>query len=219
MGEIIATMPDDPADGWFGESVAARYDETTAGLNDPAVLGPTVDFLAELAAGRRVLELGIGTGRVALPLAARGLAVHGIELSKAMVARLRAKPGGERIGTTIGDFAMARADGTFGLAYLVRNTIMNLTSERFHVFAWDEAHQGIDEIDVATQQLVSHHFRTVDGRRKRWSAPFRYVWPAELDLMAQLAGMTLYERWASWTREPFTNDSTEHVSVWVKAAS
>ena len=113
---------------------------------------------------------------------------------------------------------MARADGTFGLAYLVRNTIMNLTSERFHVFAWDEAHQGIDEIDVATQRLVSHHFRTVDGRRKRWSAPFRYVWPAELDLMAQLAGMTLYERWANWTREPFTNDSTEHVSVWVKAA-
>ncbi|HEV8280644.1 MAG TPA: class I SAM-dependent methyltransferase [Candidatus Limnocylindrales bacterium] len=108
-------------DGYFDERVAATYDESSADMFDPAVVEPTVDFLAELAEGGRALELGIGTGRIALPLAARGVAVHGIELSKAMAARLRAKPGGEGILVTIGDFATAKADGSFSLAYLVFN--------------------------------------------------------------------------------------------------
>ena len=243
-------MRDDPADGFFGESVAARYDETAANLYDPAVLDPAVDFLANLAAGRPALELGIGTGRIALPLAARGIPVHGIELSQAMVARLRAKPGGESIGITIGDFATAKAEGTFGLAYLVRNTSRNLTTqvaqvacfrnvaehlepgglfvievmvpelqrlppgERFVVFAWGDDHQGIDEYDVVSQGLISHHFRSTNCSRELRSIPFRYAWPAELDLMAELAGLTLVERWSSWSREPFTAYSHEHVSVW-----
>jgi SAM-dependent methyltransferase len=247
-------------DGYFDDRVAATYDETTAELFDPALVEQTVDFIAELAGTGRALELGIGTGRIALPLAARGVEVHGIELSRAMTARLHAKPGGEGIGVTIGDFATAKADakvdgsagGTFRLAYLLRNTIMNLTTqaaqvacfrnvaahlepggcfvievlvpglqrlppgETFQVFHVSDAHWGIDEYDVATQGLTSHHLRIIDGRLDRLSIPFRYAWPAELDLMAQMAGMRLRDRWAGWKREPFTSESREHVSVWEK---
>ena len=192
-------MTDDPADGYFGESVAARYDETAANLFEPAVLEPAVDFLAERAGSGRALELGIGTGRVALPLAARGIPVHGIELSRAMVARLRAKPGGDAIGITIGDFATAEAEGTFTLAYLPRNTIMNLTTQ--------------------AAQVACFHFRAIDGSIHLQSIPFRDVWPAELDLMAEVAGLVLSERWSGWEGQPFTNESREHVSVWEKPRS
>jgi SAM-dependent methyltransferase len=239
--------------GFFDKRVAATYDESSADMFDPAVVVPTVDFLAELAGSGRALELGIGTGRIALPLAARGVEVHGIELSKAMATRLRDKPGGERIEVTIGDFATAKADGTFRLAYLVFNTIMNLTTqaaqvacfrnvaahlepggffaievgvpslrqlppgETIRAFHVSETRWGIDEFDVANQGLISHHFEITDhGRLERLSIPFRYVWPAELDLMAELAGMRLRERWAGWRREPFTSESTNHVSVWEK---
>ena len=117
------------ADGYFDERIAARYDETSAEMFEPAVLQPAVDLLVELAAGGRALELGIGTGRIALPLAARGVSVHGIELSNAMAAQLHAKPGGADIGVTIGDFATTTVEGSFSLAYLVYNTIMNLTTQ------------------------------------------------------------------------------------------
>jgi SAM-dependent methyltransferase len=116
------------AKDYFGEEVAARYDNDVAGF-EPEVLDPTVDFLVELANGGAALELGIGTGRVAVPLAQRGIPVHGIDLSEAMVARLRAKRGAEEIGVTIGDFATTTVDRTFTLAYLVCNTIMNLTTQ------------------------------------------------------------------------------------------
>jgi SAM-dependent methyltransferase len=239
-------------DGYFGERVAARYDETSAEQFAPAVLAPTVELLAELAAGGPALEFGIGTGRVALPLAARGVPVTGIELSRAMAARLREKRGAERIEVTIGDFATTRVEGTFRLVYLVFNTIGNLTrqeaqvacfgnaaahlepggrfvvevgvpelqrlppGETMRVFAGGGDHWGIDEYDVVSQGLVSHHFEVLDGRVERNSIPFRYVWPAELDLMAQLAGMRLRDRWGGWRREPFTRDSRGHVSVWEK---
>jgi SAM-dependent methyltransferase len=239
-------------DGYFGEKVAATYDETTAHLFDLAVVQPTVDFLAALAGTGRALELGIGTGRIAVPLTQRGVEVHGIELSRAMTSRLHAKPDGERIPVTIGDFATATAHGTFRVAYLVRNTIMNLTTqaaqvacfrnvaahlepggcfvievgvpglqrlppgETFQVFDWSDEHWGIDEYDIENQGLISHHFRLIDGRIELQSIPFRYVWPAELDLMAKLAGMRLRERWAGWKREPFTGESRQHVSVWEK---
>jgi SAM-dependent methyltransferase len=117
-------MPED----FFGEGVADRYDDD-AEIFDPAVVDPIVDFLAELAGDGDALELGIGTGRIALPLAQRGVRVHGIDLSEAMVARLRAKPGAEQIGVTIGDFATTTVEGTFSLAYLVFNTINNLTTQ------------------------------------------------------------------------------------------
>ena len=120
-------------DGYFDEPVAARYDESSAAMFDPAVVDPVVDLLVELAGNGRALELGIGTGRIAIPLAQRGVPVHGIELSKAMAARLRAKPGGEEIGVTIGDFATATVEGTFSVAYLVYNTISNLTTQAAQV--------------------------------------------------------------------------------------
>ena len=237
-------------DGYFDERIAVRYDETSAEMFEPAVIQPTVDLLVELAAGGRALELGIGTGRVALPLAARGVPVHGIELSKAMAARLHAKPGGGDIDIAIEDFATTTVEGSFSLAYLVYNTIMNLTTqaeqiacfrnvaahlepggcfvievgvpglrtlppgETFQVFTGSENYWGIDEYDVANQGLISHHLESVDGKLARFSVPFRYVWPAELDLMAALAGMQLRERWSGWNREPFTSESTKHVSVW-----
>src|SRR3954466_6993253 len=215
-------------DGYFDADVAAHYDDPADVLWQPAGIDPVVDLLAELAGGGRGLGLGIGTGRIARPLAARGVPVHGIELSRAMVAKLREKPGGEAIAVTIGDFASARADGAFSLAYLVFNTIMNLTTqaeqvacfrnvaahlepggcfvievgvpdlrrlppgERFRAFHVAEDSWGFDEYDVAAQGLISHHFSVAHGRM---SIPFRYVWPAELDLMAELAGMRLQERW------------------------
>jgi SAM-dependent methyltransferase len=245
----------DADDGYFDERVAARYDESAADMFDPAVVDPIVDLLVELAGSGRALELGIGTGRIALPLAQRGVPVHGIELSKAMATRLRAKPGGDDIGVTIGDFSTTSVDGTFSVAYLVFNTILNLTTqaaqvacfrnvaahlepggcflievgvpdlqrlppgETMRVFHASETRWGFDEYDVANQGLISHHLELVDGRLERVSIPFRYAWPSELDLMAQLAGMTLRERWEGWKREPFTSESTKHVSIWEKPAT
>lgn len=240
---------------YFDADVAARYDDPADPMFSPEVLGPTVDLLQDLAAGRAALELGIGTGRVALPLADRGVPVHGIELSEAMVAQLRAKPGGDTVGVTVGDMTSTRVDGRFGLVYLVFNTIGNVTSQdgqvavfetaathlepggcflvetgvpilrrlprgdRFAVFDHSDTHTGIDEYDVATQLMWSHHYSSTDGTTyQRRSIPFRYAWPAELDLMARLAGMRLRDRWADWDRSPFTGESLKHVSVWQKPA-
>jgi SAM-dependent methyltransferase len=236
----------------FGEAVAVSYDESSADMFEPSVVEPTVDFLADLAGDGAALELGIGTGRIALPLARRGIPVHGIDLSEAMVARLRAKPGAEQIAVTIGDFATTTVEGRFALAYLVFNTIMNLTTQEAQVACFRNVaahlepggcfvieqrvpelrrlpagqsvlpwHMGPDHwvlysYDVATQAMRGHYVEFVDGRGEYSTIPFRYVWPAELDLMARLAGMTLRERWAGWRREPFTSDSPKHVSVWEK---
>ena len=240
-------------ENYFGEDVAKRYDDAESEMLDPAVIDATVDFLVELAGHGAALELGIGTGRIALPLARRGVRVQGIDLSEAMLAVLRAKPGAEQIGLTVGDFATTTVEGRFSLAYVVFNTIENLTTqeaqvasfqnvaahlepsgcfvievavpdlqrlphgERFRLFDVSESHIGIDEYDVVNQGLISHHFRAVDGTFERSSGPFRYVWPAELDLMARIAGMRLRERWGDWNREPFTSTSTKHVSVWEKS--
>jgi len=236
----------------FGESVAEHYDETSDAMFAPEAVDPVVAFLEKLADGGPALEFAIGTGRIALPLADRGVEVHGIELSEAMVARLRAKPGGDAIPVTIGDMTSATAGppGTHRLVYLVFNTIMNVTSqagqvdvfrnaarhlapggrfvietmipdlrrlppgERYVVFDVSDDHLGIDEYDVLNQGLVSHHVQAFGERLERSSGPFRYIWPAELDLMARIAGMDLVERWAGWNEEPFTSESRSHVSVW-----
>ncbi len=239
-------------DGIFDERVATRYDESVGERFDPTVLEPTVAFLAGLAGDGPALEFAIGTGRVALPLARRGVRVHGIDMSRAMVARMRAKPGAEDIEVTIGDVAATRVDGSFTLVYLVFNTIQNLTTqagqvacfrnaaahldpggcfvievgvpelrrlppgETIHTFHVSDTRWGFDEYDVANQAMTSHHFEIVDGRVERLSVPFRYAWPAEYDLMAEMAGLRLRERWAGWNREPFTRESSAHVSVWEK---
>jgi SAM-dependent methyltransferase len=244
-------MPED----YFGERVAERYDKSAADMFEPAVVDPVVDFLADLAGHGAALELGIGTGRIALPLAQRGIRVHGIDLSEAMVARLRAKPGAEQVAVTIGDFATTTVEARFSVAYLVFNTIMNLTTqdeqiacfqnvaahlepggcfvievglpglqrlppgETVRAFNVSATRLGFDEYDVVSQGLISHHYSVIESKLEVFSVPFRYVWPSELDLMARLAGMTLRERWSDWKREPFTSDSTKHVSVWEKTAS
>jgi SAM-dependent methyltransferase len=241
-------------ENYFDERIAKGYDAKWAYLAEPAVVDPAVSFLAELAGTGAALELGIGTGRLALPLSSRGVRVHGIELSPAMAAQLRAKPGADTIGVTMGDFATTRVSGTFTLVYLVRNTIANLTTqdqqvacfcnvaahlqpggcfvievyvpelqrlppgETIRAFTVTPTHLGFEEYDVATQIAYSHHYWIVDGELETFSAPFRYVWPSELDLMARLAGLTLRERWSSWEREPFTSDSRSHVSVWEKTS-
>jgi SAM-dependent methyltransferase len=239
---------------YFDERIATRYDAYWSNLFEPAVVDPAVSFLADLAGTRAALELGIGTGRLALPLSRRGVRVHGIDLSPAMVAQLQTKPGAADVGVTIGDFATTKVDGRFTLVYLVRNTITNLTTqdeqvecfrnaaahlepggcfvievyipelqrlpadETIHAFTVTPTHLGFEEYEVATQIAFSHHYWVIDGRLETFSTPHRYVWPSELDLMARLAGMTLRERWSDWNRQPFTSDSTEHVSVWEKTA-
>ena len=241
-------------DGYFGERVAAAYDEESADRFEPGAVDPVVDVLAGLAGGGRALELGVGTGRIALPLARRGVPVHGIDLSRAMVARLRAKPGGDAVGVTIGDFATTRVDGTFSVAYLVFNTIMNLTTQAAQVacfrnvaahlepggcfvievhvpelrrlppgqnvvpFHVSPTRWAFDVYDVATQAMSSNYVEVEGGHGRYTSIPFRYVWPAELDLMARLAGLRLRERWQGWAREPFTSESGQHVSIWEKPA-
>jgi SAM-dependent methyltransferase len=202
-----------------------------------------VDFLLPFAGGG-ALELAIGTGRIAVPLAERAVRVAGIDLSPDMVAQLRQKTDG--IPVAVGDMSTTRVDGTFSLVYIVFNSINNVTTQdgqvevftnaaahlepggcfvvevgvpnrqRLEVFDLSDTHVGVDELDFDTQRLVSHHFTLVDGQWQLLSMPFRSVSPAELDLMARLAGLRLRERWADWDRSPFTAESTKHVSVWQK---
>ena len=236
----------------FDARIAARYDADSAEMFEPAVFGPTVDLLAELAGSGSALEFGIGTGRVALPLAARGVPVQGIDVSEAMLAKLREKSGAEAIPVKIGDIASTKVDGSFSLVYAVWNMIWNLKTQarqvacfrnaaahlesggcfvvelgipsirwlapgqRYSVFAAGADYWGIDESDVVNQLSTSHHLRIVDGKLERDSMQGRDAWPAELDLMAELAGMRLRDRWGGWKKEPFTAESDKHVSVWEK---
>ncbi len=247
-------------ENFFTARIAAAYEARWPEIHAPSVVDPAVDFLAGLAGtgpSAAALEFGVGTGRLALPLSRRGIRVHGIELSADMVEQLDSKPGSDAIDVTLGDFATAAVGGkpgSFTLAYLVRNTIMNLTTQAEQVACFANAaahltpggsfvievmvpelrrlppgdtvraftvtptHLGFDEYDVATQGLVSHHYWILDDGLETFSAPFRYVWPSELDLMARSAGMTLRERWGDWDRSPFTSESRSHVSVWEKVA-
>ena len=243
------------ADGYFGEEIAATYDSDGTGEFDPAVIGATADFLAARAGAGPALEFAIGTGRIALPLAARGVPVHGIELSAAMTARLRAKDGGPAIPVALGDMTTTRLAERFSLVYLVFNTIMNLTTQDAQVDCFANAaahlqpggcfvievmvpelrklpagqtvvpwavtgtHVAFDRYDTATQAMSSNYIDVENGQGRYWSIPFRYAWPAELDLMARLAGLRLRERWAGWQGEPFTAESTRHVSVWERPAA
>jgi len=239
----------------WGPELAAAYDDVYAAMFEPSALDPVVDLLAELARGGPALEFAAGTGRVALPLSARGIAVTGIELSPDMAGRLRAKPGADGVPVTIGDMTTTRVPGPCTLVYLVANTLMNVTTQdeqvavfgnaaahlepggRFvvelivpqlrsvppgeagRVFRLDQDHVGIETFDDLVGQIAwSHHWMAVGGRLVRHSAPYRYVWPAELDLMARLAGFRLEHRWAGWDRAPFTSDSKSQVAVFEKVS-
>jgi len=239
----------------WGRDIAEVYDITSAAMFEPAVLEPVVNTLVELTRGGPALELAIGTGRVALPLSARGVSVQGIELSPHMAEQLRNKPGADAIPVTIGDMSTTRLPGEFSLVYLVFNTIMNLTTqdeqvavfinaaahlvpggvfvvevivpqlrrlpptELGRVFTMNDDHVGIETFeDVAGQISWSHHWMRVGGNLVRHSAPYRYVWPSELDLMARLAGLRLRDRWSGWKRQPFTSSSVNQVVVYQKEA-
>ncbi|MDT8914350.1 class I SAM-dependent methyltransferase [Amycolatopsis sp. PS_44_ISF1] len=257
ISEVSAS--DNPEDGWFPESVAIGYDDP-GGANSPQVVMPAVDLLESLGDGP-VLEFAVGTGRIAVPLAARGVPVSGIELSRAMAARIAARPGGDAVEVTIGDMTSTRVDGEFSLVYLVYNTIGNVTTQdgQVEVFRNAAAHLGpgglflvevglpdlrrlppgqdvvpfamapgaegggyvgFDQYDVVTQQFTSNHVTvSPDGAGKFRRIPFRYAWPAELDLMARIAGMRLKDRFADWDRSEFTGESTKHVSIWEKGVS
>ncbi|MFD8730732.1 class I SAM-dependent DNA methyltransferase [Streptomyces sp. NPDC059611] len=236
---------------WTRET-ADRYDTEEAENSSPAVLGPALDFLAELAGDGRALEFAIGTGRVGIPLRERGVPVVGIELSEHMVAALRRKIDESALPVTIGDMATTTVPGTFTLVYLVYNTISNLLTQdeqvecfrnaarhlepggRFVIelgvpplrslppgrtavpFDVSERHLGFDTFDLVEQILVSHHLTRDgdDGRYRRSNSRHRYAWPAELDLMAKIAGLGPERRVADWDGTPFTQDSPRHISVW-----
>lgn len=244
----------DQQDIW-NAATAGRYDTSDAGMFAPEVLGPTVDRLVELADGGRALEFAIGTGRVAVPLAHRGVPVTGIELSTAMLDQLRTKADESTVPVVVGDMAATRAPGEFTLVYLVYNTIANLLTQAEQVecfrnaarhlvpggafvielsvpelrklppgqpaviFTAEPGYLGVDTYDVLHQHLVSHHFRFTEDHFDNTEArvfrtPQRYIWPAELDLMAQLAGFELESRHANWSGAEFSADSESHVSVY-----
>ena len=237
----------------WDEDTAERYDDISAEMFAPHVLDPAVEFLARLAGSGPALEFAIGTGRVAIPLAARGIPVTGIELSPPMVDRLRTKVPAEEMPVLVGDMATTTVPGRFSLVYVVFNSIGNLRTQdeqvqcfrnaarhlspggRFVVELWvpgirrfppgqsavpfevTDKHVGFDTLDMVTQQGTSHHYHRLDDGSVRYGySNFRYIWPAECDLMARLAGLTLEQRVAGWDRAPFTSDSESHVSVWRK---
>lgn len=237
------------SDDVWDEHIAARYDESSAFMFAPEALDPVVDALTRLADGGPALEFAIGTGRVAIPLAERGVPVSGIDLSAPMLDRLRAKRA--HIPVVVGDMATTSVPGRFSLVYLVWNSLGNLRTQGEQVACFRNAarhlspggrfvvemcvpgirrlppgqtavpfhvgrrHVGFDTYDMATQQGTSHHFRRHDdGTVTYGTSPFRYLWPAECDLMAQLAGMDLESRSEDWHGTAFTHDSESHVSVW-----
>lgn len=200
----------------WGDDIAAVYDSTT-----PAPPVVMIDVLAELARGGPVLELAIGTGRVALPLSERGVAVQGIELSPHMDEQLRAKAGRRTQDEQVAVFANAAAHLAPGGCFVVELVVPQLRrvppGEPGWIFTLEPDHVGIETLDDTVEQIAwSRHWIDVDGRLVRHDAPYRYVWPAELDLMARLAGFRRRDRWADWDRSPFTADSRSHVTVYEK---
>ncbi|HET9200380.1 MAG TPA: class I SAM-dependent methyltransferase [Dehalococcoidia bacterium] len=256
VGPTITEMSGyDPAS--YGERIAPVYEEIHARLFAPEVVEPAVDCLAELAGGGPVLELGIGTGRIALPLAERRVEVHGVDASEAMVAKLRAKPGGDRIPVTMGDFATVPLEGDFSLIFVVFNTFFGLLTQNDQVACFqnsaahlqtggcflidafvpdmnriargqhmgvisvgeDEIHLDVSRYDPIAQRSDASRLLISERGVKMYPVQIRWAWPSELDLMAQLAGLRLRERWGGWKREPFGEESRRHVSVYEKSAT
>lgn len=236
----------------YGDRIASIYDELYQDMFD---VEGTVDLLAELAGDGRALELAIGTGRIALPLAGRGVEVHGIDISEAMVTELRAKPGGAGIPVEMGDFAdVPVGDTTYRLAYLVFNTLFALATQEDQVRCFQnvadhlepgglfvvecfwpdlarfDRHQriGVDSVssdavmleatrhDRVNQRSESMHVVLKEGGTELYPVVIRYAYPAEMDLMARLAGLRLKERHGGWRKQPFTSESNTHVSIYEK---
>lgn len=235
----------------YGDRIADIYDELHGSMQD---VQPTVSLLAELANGGRVLELAIGTGRIALPLLARGVKVTGIDASERMVAKLREKPSGNHIPVTIGDFANVSVEGAYSLIYVVYNTFFCLLTQDSQVRCFRNVAQHLatggvflveafapdltrfvrgqnlqtsrvtpdlvrldaSSHDPVAQHVSSQHVHITEDGVRLYPVEVRYAWPSELDLMAQLAGLRLRDRWGSWQKEPFTAVSTSHISVYAR---
>lgn len=242
-------MNDDPVATTYGESCAAVYDEWFSAFEPAAI-----DVLADLSRGGRALELGIGTGLFALRLAARGIEVHGIDASPAMISRLRAKPGGDAIPVTLGDFADVDIAGDFKLIFVVFNTFFALQTQREQVRCFrnaaarltadgvfvletytpeaalaggplrvmavetDRVGLKVSQHDAVRQKIKSQHVVVHQGEVRLFPVEIRYAWPAEMDLMAELAGLRLRHRWSGWDGAPFTAQSAKHVSIYERAA-
>lgn len=234
----------------YGERIANIYDDLYSTYNEAMI-----PALADLSRGGRALELGIGTGRIALPLTQQGIEVHGLDVSPAMVSKLRAKPGGETIPVTLGNFADVAVEGEFSLVYVVFNTFFGLLSQEeqlrcfrnvaqhltpdgvflLELFVPDvarfKAGQNLKAIKVTSegiildvslhdpvnQRITAQHVMIRESGVKLYPVQLRYVWPSELDLMAQLAGLWLHQRWGNWQRSPFTSNSGAHISIYKKS--
>ena len=242
-------------DAHLNPVVAEAYDSSSSGQFATETISRTVDVLEEMAEGGVAAEFAVGTGRIALPLAARGVEVHGLDFSEPMLAQLRAKPDAHQVQVTLGDMTSTVLGQDFLLVYLIYNTIMNLRTQQLQVecfanaaahlrpggrfvvenmvpqlrrlnpgesivpFNVSQDHLGFEEYaDLVNQISISHHYH-LNGNTVRTNSPaFRYVWPSELDLMAQMAGLELENRWADWDKSQFTGESSSHVSVWRKPA-
>lgn len=231
----------------YGDKIAAIYDELYPGYEEIAI-----HRLAQMAQSGRALEFGIGTGRIALPLQAMGVEVHGIEISSEMIAKLQAKPGGDRIQVTQGDFTTTEALGKFSLIYIVFNTIFAPLTQDDQVRAFENAARHLAEggvfvieafvpdlcrftggqslrvgsinndnltmdasqVDISRQLITAQHVQLSAKGMQIYPVQLRYIWPAEMDLMAKLAGLRLHNRWAGWEQSPFTAGSTRHISLY-----
>lgn len=238
----------DPLKSFVGE-VAEHYDDNPRGDE-----GETVALLAELSRGGPALEFAVGSGRIAIPLAAHGVSVDGIELSGDMIAVLQRRPGGERVRVLLGDMTTVSTGATYPLVFLVFNSIFNLLTQDDQVrcfenaarhltddgvflvetavpSAWTQHNQyvnaervAVDHVvldvcryDPVTQILDESHVHLDKAGVRLEPISCRLAWPAELDLMARLAGLRLRQRWAGWEHEPFTADSVRHVSLYSRS--
>ncbi|MEW6127692.1 MAG: class I SAM-dependent methyltransferase [Acidobacteriota bacterium] len=235
----------------YNEVCAAVYDDWFAAF-DPAA----IDRLAEFAGTGRALELGIGTGLIALPLARHGVEVCGIDASTAMVARLREKPGGDAISVTMGNFADVGVEGKFSLIFIVYNTLFALQTQKEQVRCFqnvsehltdggvfvvevfvpnftffkreqelkvtavtsDRVGLKISQHDAVNQRIKSQHLVLINNQVKLFPVEIRYAYPAEMDLMARLAGLQLKHRWSDWQQNPFTSTSAKHISIYERRA-
>ncbi|HWN99787.1 MAG TPA: class I SAM-dependent methyltransferase [Blastocatellia bacterium] len=239
MDEYITTT--------YGDHLAEVYDQWYGAYEDAAI-----ETLATLARGGRALELGIGTGRIAVPLAARGIEVHGIDASSAMVAKLLARPGGDSIGITMGDYADVDVEGQFSLIFVVFNTFFALLTQeeqvkcfrnvvdhltpggtfaieafvpdvtrfsggqnvRVHTITNERVDLQVAQHDPLRQHIKSQHIIFINNEARLYPVEVRYAWPSELDLMAQLAGLELRQRWGNWDQQEFNKNSEKHISVY-----
>lgn len=233
----------------YGDQIADIYDDLHTSYDQAAI-----STLAELAGNGPVLELGIGTGRIALPLAKSGVRVHGVDASAAMVSKLKAKPGGNSIPVTMGDFAEVEVEGEFSLVFVVFNTFFAVLSQQEQVRCFQNVashlcngglfvleafvpdmtrfnrgqtvwagkvgaecvNLDVAQHDAVEQRVTSQHLIITGGGIRLYPVQIRYAWPSELDLMAQLAGLRLRDRWGNWEQEAFTERSEKHVSVYEK---